>query len=173
MEAMDPLSFSPVKQEYENLLDNPAAVTDYNEGSLYSGPSVEVEVKADPEDYLFDEIEDIEKDSAITDEELDKKVIVEVGIHKEENQFTCPECGRGFSQSQKLQVHMMGHTGEQPYTCDECQRSFSSSSSLKAHLRNHPREKSFNCTVCEKNFFSATWSQKAHENSQKEEPIPL
>ncbi len=32
----------------------------------------------------------------------------------------CSECGKKFTQSANLQVHMRKHTGERPYECSEC-----------------------------------------------------
>ncbi len=32
----------------------------------------------------------------------------------------CSECGKKFTRSGYLQVHMRKHTGERPYECSEC-----------------------------------------------------
>ncbi|KAK6301090.1 hypothetical protein J4Q44_G00291880 [Coregonus suidteri] len=73
-------------------------------------------------------------------------------VARGEKPYSCPDCGRRFSQADVLKRHQMVHTGEKPYFCGLCGRRFAQPATLKYHLRTHARENqtggSQRCPVC-------------------------
>uniref|UniRef100_A0A8C5QL61 Uncharacterized protein n=1 Tax=Leptobrachium leishanense TaxID=445787 RepID=A0A8C5QL61_9ANUR len=77
-------------------------------------------------------------------------------IHKRKRPFKCPECGKCFTFHSILAAHKMIHTKEKPFNCTECGKWFSRSSNLAAHKMIHTGVKPFNCSECLKGFTAAS-----------------
>ncbi|XP_038871143.1 zinc finger and SCAN domain-containing protein 31-like [Salvelinus namaycush] len=74
--------------------------------------------------------------------------------------YRCRECGKCFSFSCQLEVHMRWHTKERPFSCSVCRKGFTTISMLRRHHRIHTGEKPFRCHICGKCF-----NQSAHLNT--------
>ncbi|XP_038856180.1 zinc finger protein 271-like [Salvelinus namaycush] len=79
-----------------------------------------------------------------------------------EKRFLCMFCNKGFSCSQKVEVHQRVHTGVKPFNCTKCHMHFAQASSLKRHQRVHTGLKPFSCTQCHMRF-AQTGDLKRHQ----------
>jgi uncharacterized Zn-finger protein len=90
-------------------------------------------------------------------------------IHKEENPHKCNQCGKVLSNASSMKVHYRSHTGEKPYSCDVCGHAFSTSGNRNAHKRKvHKDESLYSCNQCE---FTSTFfgSLKKHKKRKHHE----
>lgn len=70
--------------------------------------------------------------------------------------YSCPMCGKTFSQIRSYRQHANVHAGIRPYTCEICGKSFTYDKSLKEHRYMHDTVRRFPCTVCGKAFRQQT-----------------
>ena len=70
--------------------------------------------------------------------------------------YSCPTCGKTFSQIRSYRQHANVHAGIRPYTCEVCGKSFTYDKSLKEHRYMHDTVRRFQCSVCQKAFRQQT-----------------
>ncbi|XP_041726502.2 zinc finger protein 3-like [Coregonus clupeaformis] len=75
--------------------------------------------------------------------------------NSKEKRFLCMFCNKGFSCSQKVEIHQRVHTGVKPFSCTQCHMRFAQAGTLKRHHRVHTGEKPFSCTQCHMRFAQA------------------
>eukprot|EP00057_Strongylocentrotus_purpuratus_P029706 XP_011684180.1 PREDICTED: zinc finger protein 585A [Strongylocentrotus purpuratus] len=80
--------------------------------------------------------------------------------------FICNICGRTFTQSRYLQIHVRTHIGEQPYPCRFCSKRFSQCSARNMHERIHTEFRPHQCPVCGKSFIVNSALQKHLQKHQ-------
>ncbi|XP_041726486.2 zinc finger protein 184-like [Coregonus clupeaformis] len=81
-----------------------------------------------------------------------QKVEIHQRVHTGVKPFSCTQCHMRFAQACNLKRHQMVHTGEKPYSCPQCEKRFSRQHQLKTHLKVHTGERPFVCTHCGKRF---------------------
>ncbi len=76
----------------------------------------------------------------------------------------CSKCGKVYSSSGGLSVHMQFHTGRFSYWCEKCQKGFTCKGNYDYHMAKH-EGRDFPCDRCQKRFQSKQTLQK-HVNKE-------
>lgn len=71
---------------------------------------------------------------------------------RNEELFSCTDCGKSFSQKINLSHHMRIHSGKRPFVCKDCDAAFSQEINLISHVRVHSGERPYSCRVCRAAF---------------------
>lgn len=94
-------------------------------------------------------------------------------VHQQNSRYSCPICGKGFSQLQRQQIHMQIHFQERLIFCPICGNSYTNNSCLTNHMKIHESPASLNgadtrtlheCSDCGKKFTRKDHMQR-HKNS--------
>jgi KRAB domain-containing zinc finger protein len=60
---------------------------------------------------------------------------------RDKMKYKCDHCGKGFSESQKLNDHVNIHTGEKPHKCKFCSACFAIKGNHAQHEKSHLGQK--------------------------------
>uniref|UniRef100_A0A3B1J1L9 Zinc finger protein 239 n=1 Tax=Astyanax mexicanus TaxID=7994 RepID=A0A3B1J1L9_ASTMX len=77
---------------------------------------------------------------------------IHMKTHSTEKAHSCNFCGKDFSRADLLRNHKRTHTGERPFACNLCGKSYAHQGQLRIHKRVHTGEKPYCCPHCGKRF---------------------
>ena len=66
--------------------------------------------------------------------------------------YHCTVCGKSFSKSKHLVIHMQNHSWNKCDTSTSSNFEFTWTTQLRMHLITHMDGKSYHCTICGNNF---------------------
>lgn len=89
-------------------------------------------------------------------------------IHMESHEKTCNICGHHFRNKDN---HMATHTGEKLFECSICFNKFRDMSRLKNHMISHSDARPFECDLCNKTFKSKDRLHGHKKTHSTERPV--
>jgi len=64
----------------------------------------------------------------------------------------CDECGKGFKDAHKLQIHKTVHSDLRPFSCSQCDKTFKREGGLAVHVKKAHLQQKYSCPDCKKEF---------------------
>ena len=92
---------------------------------------------------------------------LDHRKTVHIDGKSYTSKLLCEVCGKWFSTTITLEVHMNSHRSNRPYVCTICGHKSTTDPALRKHMNIHTGRKPYQCDVCGKNF-SRKENMKTH-----------
>ena len=78
-------------------------------------------------------------------------------IHKNQKQFKCNECNKGFNRKDYLKTHRLIDSNERQFVCDwsQCLKRFNTKENLNSHkLFVDLKQRKFECNECQKRYYN-------------------
>lgn len=93
----------------------------------------------------------------VRNELVENEVVKSRRLPPTEKTFVCDKCGRCFTDSSNLKVHLLRHTGVKNFECRECEAKYFTQHLLNLHIRvRHQGEMPYACKYCDERFFTST-----------------
>lgn len=93
----------------------------------------------------------------VRNESLEREVVRKKKHLLADKIFICDKCGRCFTDSSNLKVHLLRHSGVKDFECKECNAKYFTQHLLNLHIRvRHQGEMPYVCKYCGERFFTST-----------------
>lgn len=94
---------------------------------------------------------------SVRNESLEREPVRTTSHPPADKIFICDKCGRCFTDSSNLKVHLLRHSGVKDFECNECDAKYFTQHLLNLHIRvRHQGEMPYVCKYCGERFFTST-----------------